>query len=194
MNSKGRNYTVEFLDAVVISSFLLLVVSFGETIIFQKIDGQQEDQQNSTNFTNNSISNQTNSIANQSATEVGSIGNQNSTNQTGMAALSANLTQADFESLKQDLIEARQALENNDTTAVLDELSSASGELFQVISNQFDPVHVEGITQEFNPLQTHIDQAQEEALKGDRARTMDEVSAAESELLKITQMLPSSQE
>jgi glycerol-3-phosphate O-acyltransferase len=131
---------------VVISSFLLLVVSFGETIIFQKIDGQQEDQQNSTNFTNNSISNQTNSIANQSATEVGSIGNQNSTNQTGMAALSANLTQADFESLKQDLIEARQALENNDTTAVLDELNSSSGELFQVISNQFDPVHVEGIT------------------------------------------------
>jgi glycerol-3-phosphate O-acyltransferase len=194
MNSKGQNYTVEFLDAVVISSFLLLVVSFGETIIFQKIDGQQEDQQNSTNFTNNSISNQTNSIANQSATEVGSIGNQNSTNQTGTAALSANLTQADFESLKQDLTEARQALENNDTTAVLDELSSASGELFQVISNQFDPVHVEGITQEFNPLQTHIDQAQEEALKGDRARTMEEVSAAESELLKITQMLPSSQE
>jgi glycerol-3-phosphate O-acyltransferase len=194
MNSKGQNYTVEFLDAVVISSFLLLVVSFGETIIFQKIDGQQEDQQNSTNFTNNSISNQTNSIANQSATEVGSIGNQNSTNQTGTAALSANLTQTDFESLKQDLTEARQALENNDTTAVLDELSSASGELFQVISNQFDPVHVEGITQEFNSLQTHIDQAQEEALKGDRARTMEQVSAAESELLKITQMLPSSQE
>jgi hypothetical protein len=194
MNSKVQNYTVEFLHAVVISSLLLLVVSFGETI-FQKIDGQQEDQQNSTNFTNNSISNQTNGIANQSTTEVGSIGNQTLiNNQTGTAALSANITQDDFESLKLDLTEARQALENNDTTATLDELSSASGELFQVISNQFDPVHVEAITQEFNPLQTHIDQAQEEALKGDRARTMEEVSAAESELLKITQMLPSSQE
>jgi hypothetical protein len=195
MNSKGQNYTVEFLDAVVISSLVLLVVSFGDTIIFQKIDGQQEDQQNSTNFTNNGTSNQTNGIANQSTTEVGSIGNQTlNNNQTGTAALSANMTQADFEILKLDLTEARQALENNDTTAVLDELSSASGELFQVISNQFDPVHVEAITQEFNSLQTHIDQAQEEALKGDRARTMEEVSAAESELLKITQMLPSSQE
>ena len=194
MNSKGPRYTVKLLDAVLISSLLLLTVSFAGTVTFQKIDGQQEDQQNSTSFTNNSISNQTNGITNQSATGVDSIGNQTSTNQTGTAALSANLTQVDFELLKQDLTEARQALENNDTTAVLDQLNSASGELFQVVSNQFDPVHVEAITQEFNLLQTHIDQAQEEALKGDHARTMLELSAAESELLKITQILPSSQE
>ena len=55
-------------------------------------------------------------------------------------------------------------------------------------------MHVEAITQEFSLLQTHIDQAQEEALKGDHERTMVELSAAESELLKITQTLPSSQE
>lgn len=194
MNSKGPRYTVKLLDAVLISSLLLLTISFAGTVTFQKIDGQQEDQQNSSNFTNNSISNQTNGIANQSVTGVGSIGNQTSTNQTGTAALSANLTQVDFELLKQDLTEARQALENNDTTTLLDELNSASGELFQVVSNQFDPVHVEAITQEFNLLQTHIDQAQEEALKGDHERTMEELSAAESELLKITQTLPSSQE
>jgi alpha-N-acetylglucosamine transferase len=195
MNSKGPRYTVKLLDAVLISSLLLLTVSFTGTVTFQKIDGQQEDQQNSSNFTNNSISNQTIGIANQSVvTGVDSIGNQTSTNQTGTAALSANLTQVDFELLKQDLTEARQALENNDTTAVLDQLNSASGELFQVVSNQFDPVHVEAITQEFNLLQTHIDQAQEEALKGDHERTMVELSAAQSELLKITQTLPSSQE
>ncbi len=194
MNSKGPRYTVKLLDAALISSLLLLTISFAGTATFQKIDGQQEDQQNSSNFTNNSISNQTNGIANQSVTGVGSFGNQTSTNQTGTAALSANLTQVDFELLKQDLTEARQALENNDTTAVLDQLNSASGELFQVVSNQFDPVHVEAITQEFNLLQTHIDQAQEEALKGDHERTMVELSAAESELLKITQTLPSSQE
>ena len=194
MNSKGPRYTVKLLDAVLISSLLLLTISFAGTVTFQKIDGQQEDQQNSSNFTNNSISNQTNGIANQSVTGVDSIGNQTSTNQTGTAALSANLTQVDFELLTQDLTEARQALENNDTTTLLDELNSASGELFQVVSNQFDPVHVEAITQEFNLLQTHIDQAQEEALKGDHERTMVELSAAESELLKITQTLPSSQE
>src|SRR5918996_1271497 len=146
----------------------------------------------SAGITNNSISNQTNGITNQSAARFGS--NESSANQTGTAALSANLTQSDFELLKQDLTEARQALENNDTTTLLDELNSASGELFQVVSNQFDPVHVEAITQEFNLLQTHVDQAQEEALKGDHERTMVELSAAESELLKITQILPSSQE
>jgi hypothetical protein len=181
------------LVVVVISSLLIWPASFGGTMIFLTTAGQQEDQQNAINSTN-PISNQTNGIANQSVTGVDSIGKQNSTNQTGTAALSANLTQVDFELLKQDLTEARQALENNDTTAVLDQLNSASGELFQVVSNQFDPVHVEAITQEFNLLQTHIDQAQEEALKGDHERTMVELSAAESELLKITQTLPSSQE
>src|SRR5918994_1387867 len=192
MNSKGPKYTVKLLDVVLISSLLLVTISFAGTVTFQKVDGQQEDQQNSTNFTNNSISNQTNGIANQSVTGVDSVGNQTSPNQTGTAALSANLTQVDFELLKQDLTEARQALENNDTTTLLDELNSASGELFQVVSNQFDPVHVEAITQEFNSLQTHIDQAQEEALKDNQTGTTEVLSAAESELLKITETLPSS--
>jgi hypothetical protein len=107
---------------------------------------------------------------------------------------SCNTDEGDFDLLKQDLTEARQALENNDTTALLDELNSASGELFQVISRQFDPAHVEAMSQEFNPLQTHIDQTQEAALKDDHTRMLEELSAAESELLKITQTLPSSQE
>jgi hypothetical protein len=122
------------------------------------------------------------------------IQNQTMDNQTGAAALSANLTQGDFELLRQDLTEARQALENNDTTTLLDELNSASRELFQVISRQFDPTNFEGITQEFSLLQTHIDQAQEDALKGDQARTLEELDAAESELLKTTKMLPSNLE
>ena len=144
----------------------------------------------------NRISNQTNGKANQSGAGVESISIENQTvaNQTGTAALLANLTQGDFETLSQDLTEARQASENNDTNTVLDELNSASGELFQVISRQFDPAHVEAMTQEFNPLQTHIDQAQEAALKNDHTRMLEELSAAESELLKITQTLPSSQE
>lgn len=118
---------------------------------------------------------------------------EDQTNQTGTAALSANLTQSDFELLRQDLIEAKQALENNDTTTLLDELNSASGELFQVSSRQFDPDHVEEITEEFNPLQTHIDRAQETALKDNHTGTLKELSAAESELFEIIKMLPSGQ-
>jgi ABC-type branched-subunit amino acid transport system ATPase component len=192
MNGREQKYSVTLFFAVVIPSLLTLTVSFGGTVILQKTNAQQEDQQISANITNNGASNQTNGITNQSAARFGS--NESSANQTGTAALSANLTQGDFELLKQDLTEARQALENNDTTTVLDELNSASGELFQVISNQFDPVQVEAITQEFNQLQTHIDQAQEEALKDEQARTLEELNAAESELLKITRMLPTSQE
>ena len=197
MNGREQKYSVILFIAVGIPSLLILTASFGGVVISQKTYAQQEGQQNSINLANNSTSNQTSSIANQSLAGVGSTEsqvNQTSANQTGTAALSANLTQSDFESLEQDLTETRQALENNDTMTVLDELNSASGELFQVISNQFDPVHVEAITQEFNPLQTHLDQAQEEALKGEQMRTLEELNAAESELLKITKMLPSTLE
>ena len=197
MNGREQKYSVILFIAVGIPSLLILTASFGGVVISQKTYAQQEGQQNSINLANNSTSNQTSSIVNQSSAGVGSTEsqvNQTSANQTGTAALSANLTQSDFESLEQDLTETRQALENNDTTTVLDELNSASGELFQVISNQFDPVHVEAITQEFNPLQTHLDQAQEEALKGEQMRTLEELNAAESELLKITKMLPSTLE
>jgi hypothetical protein len=192
MNGRKQKYPVVLLVVVVISSLLILTASLGN-MIFRITAGQQEDQQNAIN-TSNTISNQILGIANQSGAVVGSIQNQTIVNQTGTAALSANLTQGDFESLKQDLTDARQALDNNDTTTLLDELNSASGELFQVTSRQFDPAHVEAMTQEFNPLQTHIDQAQEAALKDEHTKTLEELNAAESELLKITQMLPPSQE
>jgi hypothetical protein len=193
MNGRKQKYPAVLFVAVAISSLLILTVLLGGNIIFRTIAGEQEDQQNAIN-TNNTTSNQTSRIANQSGAVVDSAQNQTIVNQTGTAALSANLTQGDFESLKQDLTDARQALENNDTTTLLDELNSASGELFQVTSQQFNPAHVEAMTQEFNPMQTHIDQAQEAALKDEHTRTLEELSAAESELLKITQMLPPSQE
>jgi hypothetical protein len=192
MNRREQKYPVALFVAVGISSLLILTISLAGTTLFRTTVGQQEDQQNTIN-TADSISNQTSNVTNQSNEIVDSIQNQTLDNKSGAAALSANLTQDDFELLRQDLTETRQALENNDTTTVLDELNSASGELFQVISRQFDPTHVEAITQEFSLLQTHIDQAQEEALKGDQARTLEELNAAESELLKATQMLPSTQ-
>ena len=195
---KQKHPDVVIVVVLVISSLLFMTASFGATISFQTTDGQQQaGQQNAINTTgNNSMFNQTGGIANQSNAVVDSIQNQTSVNQTqtGTAALLANLTKGDFESLKLDLTETRQALENNDTTTVLDELNSASGELFQITSSSFDPAHVEAMTQEFNQLQTHIDQAQEQALKDDHAGALGNLSFAESELLKITQTLPPSQE
>jgi hypothetical protein len=157
------------LFVVVISSLLILTALFGRNTIFQITAGQQENQHNAIN-TSNTATNQTSIMANQSGALINSIQNQTIDNQTETAALSANLTQGDFESLKQDLSDTRRALVNNDTTTVLDELNSASGELFIVTSQQFDLVHVKAMSQEFDPLQTHIDQAQETALKNEHTK------------------------
>jgi hypothetical protein len=60
-----------------------------------------------------------------------------------------------------------------------------------LLLGQFDPAHVEAITQEFSLMQTHIDRAQETALKDNHTGTLKELRAAESELSSIIQMLPS---
>lgn len=191
MSLREQKYQVALFATLAISLLPILIVSSGGTLLFRTVVGQQqEDQQNVINSTD-SIFNQTSEIENQSSALVDSTQNQSIANQTGMAALSANLTQSDFDLLRQDLTEARQALENNDTTALLDELNSASGELFQVSSRHFDPDHVEAMTEEFNSLQSNIDRAQETALKDNHTGTLEELSAAESELFTIIQMLPS---
>jgi hypothetical protein len=176
MNRNKQKYST-ILFAAVISSLLVLDTSIGRTATFQGAVAQ-----NNTTNTTNIISNQTNGIANQTGGGGG-----------GAAAL-ANLTQTDFESITEDLGQAQQALQNNDTSGVLDELSSASEELFQVISGQFDPDHMAAITEQFKPLQTHIDEARGAALKNDHTKTLEEINSADSELLKITQELPASEE
>ena len=185
MSHRKQKYTIALFTILGISLSSILIVSSGGTSFFLTVIGQQEDQQNTNNSTN---------IGNDSGILVDPMQKQTMTNQTGTAALSANLTQSEFDTLRQDLTEAHQALEINDTITLLDELNSASGELFQVTSRQFDPDHVEAMTQEFNPLQTHIDRAQEAALKDNHTGTMKELSDAESELFTIIQMLPSGQE
>jgi hypothetical protein len=194
MYSRERRNQASIVAALGIWLLFILAVSSEETMNFRAAVGQQEDQQNVINYTE-SASNQTGNTGNLSSALVDTPQEpQTMENQKGIAVLSANLSQSDFETLTQDLVEARQALENNDTTTLFDELNSASGELFQVTSGQFDPARVEAITQEFSPLQIHIDRAQETALKDNHTGTIDELRAAESELSTIIQMLPSSQE
>jgi hypothetical protein len=192
MSHREQEYISAFFATIGISILPLIIISSSGrgTPPFRTATAQQESQQNAIDPMDD-ILNQTSNIENQSSAIVGPTQNQTTANQTGTAALSANLTQSDFDLLKQHLTEARQALENSDTTALLDELNSASGELFQVSSRQFDPDHVEAMTEEFNPLQTHIDRAQESTLKDNHTGTLQELSAAESELSAIVQTLPS---
>lgn len=191
MYPRKQSNQASILAALGIWLLFVLAVSSGETMQFRTVVGQQEDQQNVGNSTMG-ISNQTGNTGNLSSALVDTPQEpQTMENQKGIATMSANLSQSDFETLTQDLVEARQALGNNDTTTLFDELNSASEELFQVISGQFDPAHVEAITQEFSLMQTHIDRAQETALKDNNTGTLKELRAAESELSTIIQMLPS---
>jgi hypothetical protein len=187
MSHRKQKYTIALFTVLVISLSSISILSSGGTSFFLTVIGQQVgvDQQNTNNFTN---------VGNDTGILSDPMQNQTMTTQTGAAALSANLTQSDFDTLRQDMTEAHQALEINDTTTLLDELNSASGELFQITSRQFDPDHVQAMTQDFDPLQTRIDRAQEAALKDNHTGTMKELSAAELELFTIIQMLPSGQE
>jgi len=191
VSHREQKYTSTFFTIMGISILSLMIISSGGgTPPFRTAAAQQESQQNAIDQIDD-ILNQTSNIENRPSTPVGLTQNQTTSNQTGTSALSANLTQSDFDSLRQDLTEARKALDINDTAALLDELNSASGELFQVSSRQFDPDHVEAMTEEFNPLQTYIDRAQETALKDNYTGTLQELSGAESELSAIVQALHS---
>jgi hypothetical protein len=193
--NKHKQKYPTILFAAMISSSLVFAISIEGTVTFQEAVAQQQQQQNTTNTTS-IISNQTDVIANQTgeATDAASMQNQTTPNQTAGAAALANLTQTDFESITEDLGEARQALQNNNTSGVLDELSSSSEELFQVISGQFDPDHMAAITEQLKPLQTHMDQARAAVLKNDYTKTLEQINSADSELLKITQELEPGEE
>jgi S-formylglutathione hydrolase FrmB len=145
MYPRERRNPASILAALGIWLLFILAVSSEETMHFRAAVGQQEDQQNVINYTE-SASNQTGNTGNLSSALVDTQQEPQTTeNQKGVAALSANLSQSDFETLTQDLVEARQALENNDTTTLFDELNSASGELFQVISGQFELLQAQNV-------------------------------------------------
>jgi hypothetical protein len=77
----------------------------------------------------------------------------------------------------------------------LDTLKIENSSLYdQVISQQFDPDHMAAMTEQFKPLQIHIDQARGAVLKNEHTKTLEEINPADCELPKITQDLPPREE
>ena len=97
MSSREQTYQVALYAILGISLLHILITSLGGTLLFQTAVGQQQNAINSTD----SIFNQTSNIENQSSAFVDFTQNQTIANQTGTAALSANLTQSDFDLLRQ---------------------------------------------------------------------------------------------
>ena len=110
--SRREQYTSAFFATIGISILsLIIITSGGGTPPFRTATTQQESQQNAIDPMDD-ILNQTSNIENQSSAIVGPTQNQTTANQTGTAALSANLTQSDFDLPKQDLTEARPGIRN----------------------------------------------------------------------------------
>jgi hypothetical protein len=113
--------------------------------------------------------------------------NTTTTNQT--QATMANLTQADFESVTDNLNAASEALQDNDTTEAYDTVNSVESELFDIANDQGEQ-NTKTLMQIFKPLQDNIDSTRDALRNNDTANALQLLNSTDAELLKITPQLP----
>jgi Na+/phosphate symporter len=111
----------------------------------------------------------------------------NQTNQT-QAALSA-LTQADLESVADNLAAATDALLANDTTEAYNTVNSIDHDLFDTVNDQGEQ-NIKPLMEIFKPLQDNIDNARDALRNNDTANALQLLNSTDAELLKITPQLP----
>ena len=116
--------------------------------------------------------------------------NQTAGNQTqGGGAAMANLTQADFESVIDNLNSASEALQANDTTEAYDAVNSVENELFEIATDQGEQ-NMKTLMQIFKPLQDSVDSARDALRNNDTTNALQQLNSNDVELPKITQQLP----
>ena len=113
--------------------------------------------------------------------------NTTMTNQTQAAM--ANLTQADFESVTDNLDAASEALQANDTTEAYDAVNSVESELFAIANDQGEQ-NIKPLMQIFKPLQDNIDSTRDALRNNDTANALQLLNSTDTELLKITPQPP----
>jgi hypothetical protein len=131
----------------------------------------------------------------QNATTTTTTTNQTAGNQTQgggavTGAAMANLTQADFGPVTDNLNTARESLQTNDTTAAYAAVNSAELELFGLASDQGEQ-NMKVLMQQFKPLQDSIDSTRDALRNNNTANAIQQLNTADVELLRITQQLPS---
>jgi hypothetical protein len=109
------------------------------------------------------------------------------TNQTQAAM--ANLTQADLDSIADDLAAATEALLSNDTTEAYNTVNSVESELFDIANDQGEQ-NTKTLMQIFKPLQDNIDSTRDALRNNDTANALQLLNSTDAELLKITPQLP----
>jgi hypothetical protein len=159
------NKNIQTSAVIAISSLLAIAASISGLTNFEAFSQQP----NATNATA-TISNQTGSAA----------GNQ--TNTMG------DLTQEDFNTLTDNLNAAREAVQDNDPAGAVGELGSAETELNTLVTRvggEDSPGGKQLVT-----VRTHIDMAEEASGNSDTLRASQGINAADTELIKITRILP----
>jgi type II secretory pathway pseudopilin PulG len=159
------------IPAIVVMSFLLAIAALSISGLTNlEALGQQ---QNATNATA-AISNQTGATAE----------NQTST--------MAGLSQDDFNTLKDNLNAAREAVQDNDPAGAVGDLGSARTEL-NILMTQVGGEDSPG-GQQLMAVRNHIDAAEDAAGNTDTLKAFQGINAADTELLKITQIIPADDE
>jgi hypothetical protein len=211
MNRNIRTPLLTFSAILVISSAILITQLFvGVGSYTQKALGQAEEEfaygetfATATNAT--SGANQTGaSMQNQTTTQpqtatptptAATTTNQTAGNQTtaGAGAQLANLTQADFGTLRENLASAREGLQGDDNEAAFTALSSANNDLFGVIDSQGED-RIKVLAGQLKPIQTSIDKAQDAIRNNDNSTALNALNSVDTELLKLTQQLPADED
>ena len=159
------------LIAIVAATFVVTTIVVATQTLLPLLQ-QEAVAQNATTTTNQTAGNQT----------------QGGGGAAGGAAM-ANLTQADFGPVTDNLNSARESLQTNDTTAAYDAVNSAGSGLFGLANDQGEQ-NMKAVLQQFKPLQDSIDSTRDALRNNDTAKTLQQLNTADVELLKITQSLP----
>ena len=128
-----------------------------------------------------------------SSNQTKAIGQQNTTNATSTQAAAgpgpmAALSQSDFGELTGNLNSAREALRDNDPAGAVGDLGSAETEV-RVFMTQVGGEDSPG-GQQLSTVLNHINTAQDSSGNNDTLKAFQEINSADTELLKITQKLP----
>jgi hypothetical protein len=177
------------IPAIVVMSFLLAIATLSISGLTNlEALGQQ---QNATNATA-AISNQTGGQQQNATNATAAISNQTGAAAENQTSTMAGLSQEDFNTLKDNLNGAREAVQDNDPAGAVGDLGSARTELNILMTRVGGDDSPSG--QQLMAVRNHIDAAEDAAGNADTLKAFQGINAADTELLKITQIIPADEE
>jgi type II secretory pathway pseudopilin PulG len=171
------------IPAIVVMSFLLAIAALSISGLTNlEALGQQQ------NATNATAASQQQNATNATA----AISNQTGAAAENQTSTMAGLSQEDLNTLKDNLNAAREAVQDNDPAGAVGDLGSARTEL-NILMTQVGGEDSPG-GQQLMAVRNQIDAAEDAAGNADTLKAFQGINAADTELLKITQIIPAEDE